>query len=129
MIQDLTKSMTSFSWAMSLFGVQQMTNLLMPQSPSQPNHSATAAFNAVTQATEEQLGQTLKGVYKAGDQLQKGVTDLTMSFFTLEAFNPSQMMRTVSDVMKQSTGAFGRSAPQDPSRIHGTQQETNWDSV
>jgi hypothetical protein len=126
MIRDLTKSMTSFSWAMSLFGVQQMTNLLMPQSPSQPTHRTTAAFNSVTQAAEEQLGQTLKEVYKAGDQLQKGATDLMMNFFTLEAFNPSQMMRTVSDAMKQSAGAFGRKAPQAPPEPH---QETDWGSV
>jgi hypothetical protein len=44
MIRDLTKSMLSFSWAMSLFGVQQVTNTLLPQKPSQPTHRATAAF-------------------------------------------------------------------------------------
>ena len=33
MIRDLTKSMLSFSWAMSLFGVEQLTNTLIPQRP------------------------------------------------------------------------------------------------
>ena len=37
MIRDLTKSMLSFSWAMSLFGIEQLANTLIPQSPaSQP---------------------------------------------------------------------------------------------
>ena len=50
MIRDLTKSMLSFSWAMSLFGVEQVVNTLTPQSPGQPTHKTTAAFQAVTQA-------------------------------------------------------------------------------
>jgi hypothetical protein len=108
MIRDLTKSMLSFSWAMSLFGVNQLTNTLIPQTPSQPNHRATTAFNTVTQATEEQLGSTLKGVFKAGDQLQKGMVDLMFGFLSLEAFNPSQLMRMTSDMMRQTTGAFGQ---------------------
>ena len=108
MIRDLTKSMLSFSWAMSLFGVEQLTNTLIPQRPSQPTHRATAAFNAVTQATEEQLDGMLKGVFKAGDQLQRGIVDLMFGFLSLEAFNPSQMMRMTSDTMRQTTGAFGQ---------------------
>jgi len=115
MIRDLTKSMLSFSWAMSLFGIEQLTNTLIPQSPSQPNHRATTAFNAVTQAAEEQLGGMLKGVFKAGDQLQRGMVDIGLGFLSLEAFNPSQMMRMTSDMMRQTTGAFGQGAQRDPS--------------
>jgi hypothetical protein len=108
MIRDLTKSMLSFSWAMSLFGVEQLTNTLRPQKPSQPTHRATAAFNAVTQATEAQLDNVLKSVFKAGDTLQRGLVDLTFSCLSLEAFNPSQMMRMTSDTMQQTTGAFSQ---------------------
>jgi hypothetical protein len=108
MIRDLTKSMLSFSWAMSLFGIEQLTNTLIPQSPSQPNHRATTAFNAVTHAAEEQLGGVLKGVFKAGDQLQRGMVDLMLGFLSLEATNPSQIMRTTSDMMRRTTEAFGQ---------------------
>jgi hypothetical protein len=101
MIRDLTKSMLSFSWGMSLFGTKQLVNILMPE-------KATAAFNAVTQVTEEQLGDGLKGVFRAGDQLQKGMVDLSFSFLTLEALNPSQMMKMASDIMRQTAGAFGQ---------------------
>ena len=108
MIRDLTKSMLSFSWAMSLFGVEQLTNTLIPQRPSQPNHRITTAFNAVTQATEEQLSGVLKGAFKAGDQLQRGMVDLMFGFLSLEVSNPSQMMRMTSDMMRQTTEAFGQ---------------------
>jgi hypothetical protein len=114
MIRDLTKSMLSFSWAMSLFGVEQLANTLLPQSPSQPNHRATTAFNTVTQATEEQLSGVLKGVFKAGDQLQRGMVDLMLGFLSLEALNPSQMIRMTSDTMRQTTGAFSQGAQKSP---------------
>jgi hypothetical protein len=117
MIRDLTKSTLSFSWAMSLFGAKQLANILMPE-------KATASFNAVTQATEEQLGDVLKGVFRAGDQLQKGMVDISFSFLTLEALNPSQVMRMMSDMMRQTTGAFGQGMPGGTSGAQ--QQSTGW---
>jgi len=123
MIRDLTKSMLSFSWAMSLFGAQQVTNFLTPQDPSQPTHKATVAFNAVTQATQEQFGDTLERAFKAGDQLQKGMVDLMFGMLSLEAFNPSQMMRMTSDMMRQTTGAIGQGFQRSPS---GPQPQTGW---
>lgn len=108
MIRDLTKSMLSFSWVMSLFGVEQLTNTLIPQRPSQPDHRVTTAFSAVTQATEEQLSGALKGAFKAGDKLQRGMVDLMFGFLSLEVSNPSQMMRMTSDMMRQTTEAFGQ---------------------
>ena len=59
-MRDITQSMLRFSWAMSLFGVQQMANLLTPS-------RAAKAFEDVTQAAEGELGQMLKGAFRAGD--------------------------------------------------------------
>jgi hypothetical protein len=120
MIRDLTKSMLSFSWGMSLFGGKQLVNLLTPE-------KATTAFNAVTRATEEQLGDVLKEAFKAGDQLQRGVVDMTFGFLTLEAFNPSQMIRRAADTIQQSTGSFQQDAQRGPS---GSQERsTGWGPV
>ena len=126
MIRDLTKSLLSFSWAMSLFGVEQLTNTFIPQKPSQPNHRVTTAFNAVTQTTEEQLSGVLKGVFNAGDQLQRGMVDLAFSFLSLEAFNPSQIMRITSDMMRQTTGAFGQGFQSGPST---SQPQAGWGPI
>jgi tryptophan 2,3-dioxygenase len=127
MIRDLTKSLLSFSWGMSLFGAQQVANLLTPQSPSQPAHTAMAAFNVVTQTVEGQFSEALKGVFKAGEQLQQGMVDLSFSFFTLEAFNPNRMMHMTSEVMQQTSGAFRQGMPEGSL---GTQQESSgWGPV
>lgn len=120
MIRDLTKSMLSFSWGMSLFGVTQLINSMTPE-------KATGAFNAVTRATEAQLSDVLKGAFKAGDQLQRGVVDMTFGMLTLDALNPSKMMKMASDVMQQTTGASGQSAQARPT---GSQEQaTGWGPI
>jgi hypothetical protein len=120
MIRDLTKSIFSFSWGMSLFGTKQLANILTPE-------KATAAFNAVTQTTEEQLGDVFKGVFRAGDQLQKGLVDVSFSFLTLEALNPSQWTKIFSDIARQTGGAFGQSGQGGTS---GSQEKaTGWGPV
>ena len=58
---------------MSLFGVQQLENAV--EESSHQNKKTTTAFEAVTQATEEQLSGVVKDAFKAGDQLQSGILD------------------------------------------------------
>jgi hypothetical protein len=120
MLRDLTKSMLSFSWGMSLFGAKQLVNSLTPE-------KATAAFNAVTQATEGQLGDVLKGAFRVGDQLQRGMVDMTFGLLTLEVFNPGQVMKMASDVMQQSTGAFTR--PAQGGTMGSQERTTGWGPV
>ena len=78
-MRDLTKSAFSLSWALSLFGLKQMTNILAPRE-GQSMDSATRAFEAVTETTEEQLTDSLRATYRAGDNLQRGLVDAMFSF-------------------------------------------------
>jgi len=71
-MRDLAKSMMSFTWAMSLFGVKQMTDAVIPGRMN----SAADAFQPVTKATIDTFGSTLKAAYQAGDALQRGVVDM-----------------------------------------------------
>jgi hypothetical protein len=98
--------MISLPWAMSLFGVKQVANALMPQSPNQLLDKAVAAFDAVTYATEDQFGDLLKLIYEGGDQLQRGLVELMFSFLTFEAFSQNNMMRLTSNTMKQLAETF-----------------------
>ncbi|MFL6231817.1 MAG: hypothetical protein ACJ76N_01655 [Thermoanaerobaculia bacterium] len=67
-LADLLKSMLGFSWAMSLLGVRSLANLADPG-------RAASDLDAVTQAAEGQLGSGLQGVFRTGDQLQRGMVD------------------------------------------------------
>jgi hypothetical protein len=100
-MRDFTKSLFSFSWAMSLFGVQQTLNLLS-------SSKATEAFDHVTKATKEEMGDTMRATFRAGDDLQRRMVDLTFGLFTGQAFNPNQWVRAASDVMDQSAEAMGQ---------------------
>lgn len=95
-MRELTKSLSSFVWAMSLFNLQQTANLLSPA-------KATRAFDSATKASEEQLGRTLKLTFDMGDKLQRNAVDLTLGMFTGEMLNPNRWFRTAADLVRQST--------------------------
>ena len=97
-MREFTKSLSSFWWAMSLFGVQQTANLLSPD-------RAAKAFDSVTKASQEQLGNTLKSTFNVGDRLQRTAVDLTLGMFTGQMLNPNRWLRTAADVARQSTEA------------------------
>lgn len=79
-MREFTKSMTSYTWAMSLFGLQQMINVFRPG-------KATGSFNNVTKATEDEFGDALKATFRAGDNLQRGLVDVTFGVLTLGMFD------------------------------------------
>ena len=98
-MREFTKSIFSFSWAMSLFGLQQTTNLMSPE-------KAAKAFNSVTGATEGQLTDALKTTFNAGDKLQRNAVYMTLGMMSGEALNPNKWMRMASDAAKQSAEAL-----------------------
>jgi hypothetical protein len=85
-MRELTKSMTSFSWAMSLFGLRQMATMLDPRSWG----STSSTFQAVTRCTEDQLGPTTQSLFRAGDNLQRGLVDLMFNLFTFGAWGSNR---------------------------------------
>lgn len=99
-MREFTKSMTSYTWAMSLFGLQQMLNVFNPT-------KATESFNNVTKATEDQFGGALKATFRAGDNLQKGLVDVTCGVLTLgmldglSAGATSDMARQTGEALRQ----------------------------
>lgn len=97
-MRELTKSMTSYTWAMSLFGFQQMINAFHPA-------KAAESFNKVTRATEAEFGDALKATFRAGDNLQKGLVDVTFGVFTLGMFDRSGA-RGTADVARQTGEAL-----------------------
>lgn len=73
-VTELSKSISRFSWSMSLFGFQQMLKLLQPG-------DAANAFDSVARATEEQFDQWTRSLYRMGDSLQNQMFDATAQLF------------------------------------------------
>jgi hypothetical protein len=117
-MREFTKSMTSYTWAMSLFGLQQMVNVFRPS-------QATQSFNHVTKATEEQFGDALKATFRAGDNLQRGLVDMTFGVLTLGMFDRGGGAQTTSDVARQTGEALrqgGRAVSQAVGAVNQTVQ-------
>lgn len=86
-MRELVKSAFSLSWAMSLLGLKQATNLLNPQ------ELAKASLNdlePVSQATINQLDPRLQGLFRTGDNLQRGMVNLMFGLFDPGNWNPSR---------------------------------------
>jgi len=99
-MREFTKSMVSYSWAMTLFGAQQILNVFQPA-------KAAESFDSVTKATEEEFADALKATFHAGDELQKGFVDVTFGALTLGmldgsgATSPSGMAQQTGEAFRQ----------------------------
>jgi hypothetical protein len=82
-MREFTKSMVSFSWSLSLLALRELGDLITRPDPNRPRHPATERLDAVTQATEEQLGDLLGETFRAGDRFQRGMVDMMSSLFGL----------------------------------------------
>src|SRR5882672_12817 len=99
---ELTKSAISYSWAISLFGVQQFTSLVTPDDLRDPARRANAASYSVTQATQNQFNDLIFGGFLIGDEVQRGLMDFMFDTLTLRAFAPSYVSKVTSEVVAQS---------------------------
>jgi len=93
-MRELTRSVASFSWAMSLFGVEQMANLASPR-------RAVDAFGAVARSAEGVLRPGLRSAFQTGDRIQKAVVDLSFSVIGL---GPASRCRCTASDTATGTG-------------------------
>ncbi|MBC8029071.1 MAG: hypothetical protein H7Z16_03085 [Pyrinomonadaceae bacterium] len=106
-MNELLKAAARFCWTITLFGASQLGETFSRRDP----YRATAAFDAVTRATEGELGDVLKRVFQAGDRLQQGLCDLAPALLTPGAYTSRGMMRTSLKVVQQSAAVLGALAP------------------
>ena len=92
MIQRLTQSAFSLSWAMSLFGAEQFATLLT-LSPSSLQKIG-GEIDAVTQAAVTELGaqSVMQGIFQAGDEIQREAVDWLFRFVSPEALTAGNVM-------------------------------------
>lgn len=80
-MRAFTKSVVSYTWSSSLFGLQQMANFLTPQGWLQTDRAAKS-FERITNATTEELGSVAGSTFRFADNLQRGSVDLMFNVFT-----------------------------------------------
>ncbi len=109
-MRELTKSLLSFSWAMSLFGLRQASNLLSPGEARNPGGEAASRFQAVTRTAEEQLGPSFLSLFRAGDNFQRGAVELLFSLLRFDRIDLNRAARLGRDLLQQTAGAAATTA-------------------
>jgi hypothetical protein len=98
MMRNFTKSVGSFSWAMSIFGAQQVANMLRGR------NDLSEAADSLTQSAAEQIGEMPLALFLLGDSIQREATDMSFGLMTRAAVNPNR--DTISDAMEQTMDTF-----------------------
>jgi len=101
-MRELAKSAARYTWAMSLFGVQQAANVLMPSNFRQPTRKANPAFFSVKQSAENEFDDIVFAAFQVGDEVQRGLTNIFFDTLALRTLNPSYISRLTSAVVEQS---------------------------
>ena len=111
-MRDFIKSSLRFSWAMSLFGVQQFENVIGDVT-RQDSKTATA-FDSITKATEEQLGSPVRSAFMTGDQLQSGMVDMICGVFPTDQSQPQSANPGSTSPLASPAGPPGNQPNQEP---------------
>jgi len=90
---DLCSSAINFSYAMSLFGAQQMTNLFTPS-------KSTASFDNLSRAVQAELSGPFRSAFHSGDGLQRGFVDFARGGLNGQFLDPGRWMRAFAKIMQ-----------------------------
>jgi hypothetical protein len=95
-VRDLTKSALTLPWAISMFGVQQVANLMASRSSTDRVAGAAKAFDVVADATAQHLDGWRRQTYQVGNAVQRTLIDL----LTLHApeVDSSALMRMAAEL-------------------------------
>lgn len=88
-MRELAKSMFRFSWAMGMLGVDQATQMV---SSKDGWRNSSESLDAVSDAASDQLGDTMKGYYKAGEHLGDGLAETASKAVSSDWTQPGKAM-------------------------------------
>ena len=110
-LADFTKSVASFSWALSVFGVSQAGKVFKGLPTSDPTQSATASNDAVTKTIKEQFDANDNTAFSTVNGVSNALIGLTFSFFTPSTFNPTTILQTSQNVLRWGVGLVTQLIP------------------
>ena len=74
-MREFAKSALSFSWALSLLGINSAANMLKPE-----GQKSSSSFEPVTEVAVGQLNESMRGIYQYGDKIQARLVDTAFSW-------------------------------------------------
>ena len=92
-MRELAKSMVGFSWAVWLFGVQQITKAMTPE--AQPPDVTAAQLDDVAFAAQRHLAEPYAQQFRTGDLWQRRLIDVLFDAAAMRSFDPRSMASTL----------------------------------
>ena len=123
-MRDLTKSFFSFSWTMSLLGLEQLTNLLSEDRSGNRRERMAKAFDAVTESTVAQFGERTSSLYESGDKLQRETIDLMFDLSRPEELKPKKVVDRAADLVESTADALRDAVGEDDKKKKTTHKRT-----
>lgn len=101
-MRDLTKSFMSFSWAMTLFGLDQVRHLVTDDDSGERADRISQDLDAVTGAAKDRLSERNASMFDSGVSLQNDMVDLTFDIFRGDELKPRKMLDRAADFVEES---------------------------
>lgn len=93
-MREVAKSMLGFSWAVSLFGFQQLSKVMSP-SPAQPEAATVAEVEEVSRAVQSHLFGATAMQFRAGDEWQRRLVDVLFDAASMQSLDPRRMVEAL----------------------------------
>ena len=129
MMREVAKSMVGFSWAVSLFSLQQLSRLIVPSSDAS---DAVSDLDDVSRVVQSHLSEPIAERFRAADEWQRRVIDAVFDAASatsldprtmagsfdpgpvVEAIDPRRVARTGMDLLQRSVDTVRQGVPSAP---------------
>ena len=114
-MREVTKSFASFSWALGMFTLEQLTNLVSEERSGDRRERLTKAFDSVTKATNDVLSERNRSIFDSGNRLQHEMVDMTFDVFRPESWSPEKILDRAADLAESTADAIRDNKKEDDS--------------
>lgn len=121
-MREVAKSMIRFSWAMSLFGLEQIGNVLRERKDEDESREKriSDALDSVSEATDRSFAERMHDLFEAGDRLQQEMVDLVFDVLDSDSIKPERVMDRAAEAAERSADRLREAAE----RRRGSESET-----
>jgi hypothetical protein len=124
---DLAKAAIRFPWALSLLGVQQVTDLFAPRGEGRASRQMGAGWYSAGASMVKELSDLMFAAFQVGDELQADFLDLAFDLLSFRAFAPDYVQRLGGGLAQQSAETLRMLTPGEDLGLAWQQLQNNYE--
>jgi hypothetical protein len=105
-MREMAKSMFRFSWAMSVFGVEQLRKLVSDEYADRREDEIKSGFDSLSESAGLQFSKQSRSLYEAGDKLQQESVDMLFDFSRPSNWKAEKIVDKAADLVDRSAEAL-----------------------